>query len=199
MRMKPDAVTRKAYAKINLTLDVTGRREDGYHLLSSVMQTIGIYDTITVTRENSGEGRGTDAAPAGDDFFVEGVAIDMHTPALEALARRLAELGAADLSFGTDVSTGEQVFYRAAGRDHRLDDTYSGFVFEDDDGLFVAGKAGFCLDPVHWEIRYDIPFLETVTQDRIITREDDTITQYPAYSVEDLIREGKEALEMLRK
>lgn len=98
-----------------------------------------------------------------------------------------------------DVSTGEQVFYRAAGRDHRLDDTYSGFVFEDDDGLFVAGKAGFCLDPVHWEIRYDIPFLETVTQDRIITREDDTITQYPAYSVEDLIREGKEALEMLRK
>ena len=63
----------------------------------------------------------------------------------------------------------------------------------------VAGKAGFCLDPVHWEIRYDIPFLETVTQDRIITREDDTITQYPAYSVEDLIREGKEALEMLRK
>ena len=40
-RMKRDAVTRKAYAKINLSLDVTGRREDGYHLLSSVMQTIG--------------------------------------------------------------------------------------------------------------------------------------------------------------
>ena len=44
--------------------------------------------------------------------------------------------------------------------------------FRKRDGLFVAGKAGFCLDPVHWEIRYDIPFLETVTQDRIITRED---------------------------
>ncbi|MBQ6925261.1 MAG: hypothetical protein IJQ73_11520 [Kiritimatiellae bacterium] len=43
----------------------------------------------------------------GDDFFVEGVAIDMHTPALEALARRLAELGAADLSFGTEVTREE--------------------------------------------------------------------------------------------
>ena len=30
----------RAYAKINLTLDVTGRREDGYHTLDTVMQTV---------------------------------------------------------------------------------------------------------------------------------------------------------------
>lgn len=35
-----------AYAKINLTLDVLGRREDGYHDLKSVMQTISIRDDI---------------------------------------------------------------------------------------------------------------------------------------------------------
>ncbi len=38
-----------AHAKINLTLDVTGRRADGYHLVSMVMQSIGLYDTITVS------------------------------------------------------------------------------------------------------------------------------------------------------
>ena len=43
----------------------------------------------------------------GVDFFIDGAPIDMHTPALEALAKRLAELGAADLTFGTDVSAVE--------------------------------------------------------------------------------------------
>lgn len=42
-------VTALAPAKINLSLDVTGRREDGYHLLRSVMQTVSLYDTVTVS------------------------------------------------------------------------------------------------------------------------------------------------------
>lgn len=36
-------------AKINLSLDITGTREDGYHTLRSVFQTVGIYDRLTVT------------------------------------------------------------------------------------------------------------------------------------------------------
>lgn len=43
------AVTEKAYAKINLGLDVTGIRDDGYHLVKMVMQTVGISDTLTFT------------------------------------------------------------------------------------------------------------------------------------------------------
>jgi len=36
----------RAYAKVNIGLDVTGTREDGYHLLNMVMQTVDIYDEL---------------------------------------------------------------------------------------------------------------------------------------------------------
>lgn len=42
-------LTEGAFAKINLTLDVLGRREDGYHDLSSVMQTISVRDDVEIT------------------------------------------------------------------------------------------------------------------------------------------------------
>lgn len=41
-------LTEGAFAKLNLTLDVLDRREDGYHTLSSVMQTISIRDDIEI-------------------------------------------------------------------------------------------------------------------------------------------------------
>jgi 4-diphosphocytidyl-2-C-methyl-D-erythritol kinase len=44
-----------AYAKINLTLAVLGKREDGYHDLASVMQTISLYDTLRLTPNRSGQ------------------------------------------------------------------------------------------------------------------------------------------------
>ncbi|MBO4374189.1 MAG: 4-(cytidine 5'-diphospho)-2-C-methyl-D-erythritol kinase [Lachnospiraceae bacterium] len=37
-----------AYAKINLGLDITGRRPDGYHDLNTIMQTIDLHDVITM-------------------------------------------------------------------------------------------------------------------------------------------------------
>ena len=39
----------KTPAKINLALDVVGKRADGYHTLETVFQTVSLYDTITVT------------------------------------------------------------------------------------------------------------------------------------------------------
>lgn len=43
-------VTVKAPAKINLTLDIVGKRADGYHDVAMVMQTVSLYDTVTVER-----------------------------------------------------------------------------------------------------------------------------------------------------
>lgn len=44
----------QAYAKINLTLDVLGRRADGYHNLASVMQTIALHDTLLLQPTGDG-------------------------------------------------------------------------------------------------------------------------------------------------
>lgn len=43
----------KAYAKINLMLDIVSSRTDGYHDLFMIMQSIGLYDTVTVTKTKS--------------------------------------------------------------------------------------------------------------------------------------------------
>ncbi len=40
----------KALAKINLGLDVTGRRENGYHDLRMIMQTVHLHDKLTIRR-----------------------------------------------------------------------------------------------------------------------------------------------------
>ncbi len=40
----------KAYGKVNLALDVLRRREDGYHEVRMVMQTVGLYDKIDLYR-----------------------------------------------------------------------------------------------------------------------------------------------------
>lgn len=41
----------EAYAKINLSLDVIRRREDGYHELRSVMQSLSLHDTVEIIKK----------------------------------------------------------------------------------------------------------------------------------------------------
>ena len=42
----------KAYAKINIALDAIGKREDNYHLLRMIMQTVDLYDVIDIEKRN---------------------------------------------------------------------------------------------------------------------------------------------------
>ena len=45
-----DTINVKALAKINLGLDVIGKRPDGYHEVRMIMQTIHLYDKLEITR-----------------------------------------------------------------------------------------------------------------------------------------------------
>ena len=47
-------LTLEAPAKINLTLDILGRRPDGYHDMRMVMQSVSLGDTVTVTETTEG-------------------------------------------------------------------------------------------------------------------------------------------------
>lgn len=45
----------RAYAKVNIGLDITGIREDGYHLLDMVMQTVDLCDELELTLRSDGQ------------------------------------------------------------------------------------------------------------------------------------------------
>lgn len=44
------SIVLKSYGKINLGLDVLRRREDGYHEVRMIMQTVGLYDVLTMKK-----------------------------------------------------------------------------------------------------------------------------------------------------
>lgn len=45
----------KSFAKLNLSLGVTGKKENGYHTIESVMQSVSLYDTITINITDNNE------------------------------------------------------------------------------------------------------------------------------------------------
>lgn len=55
-----DEISLKARAKINLNLDIVGRRKDGYHLLNMIMQQIDLYDIVSMKKTLDGISINTD-------------------------------------------------------------------------------------------------------------------------------------------
>lgn len=47
-------ITADISAKLNLMLSVTGKRKDGYHLIESVMQSVSLFDTVSVETNSIG-------------------------------------------------------------------------------------------------------------------------------------------------
>ena len=77
-----DAITVKAFAKINLSLDVLGTLPNGYHEVKMVMQTVSLYDSVELTKTDDGislecslrflpTGRDNLAYRAAEAFFKE--------------------------------------------------------------------------------------------------------------------------------
>ena len=57
-----EEISLKARAKINLNLDIVGRRGDGYHLLNMIMQQIDLYDVVSVKKTLDGISINTDCS-----------------------------------------------------------------------------------------------------------------------------------------
>ncbi|HZC08133.1 MAG TPA: 4-(cytidine 5'-diphospho)-2-C-methyl-D-erythritol kinase [Ktedonobacterales bacterium] len=85
-----------AYAKVNLTLAVLGRREDGYHRLASVMQTISLHDTLRIEVH---AGNADTADNTGDRFTCDVPALASPDNLVARAAELLrAEVGRPDLT-----------------------------------------------------------------------------------------------------
>lgn len=119
----------RAYAKINLALDIAGRREDGYHAMRMVMQDISLSDTVTLLDSREfGVVCSTEQVPCGPENTVRKAAaaffsscgiceprvsfcIRKNIPQQAGLGGGSADAAAAlvllDRHFGTDLSRGE--------------------------------------------------------------------------------------------
>ena len=80
-------ITEVAYAKINLGLDILGRREDGYHEVSMIMQSIGLCDEVII-------------GPGSGDGKIE---LSTNIPGLSCGADNLAYKAAALLAKHADI------------------------------------------------------------------------------------------------
>lgn len=49
-----EKIERKAYGKINLSLDVIGKRDNGYHEVEMVMQSVSLSDTVIIKKTQTG-------------------------------------------------------------------------------------------------------------------------------------------------
>lgn len=52
----PQTIAFKAFAKINLSLDIVGVLENGYHQLEMIMQSVSLHDKVTITAVDSSQG-----------------------------------------------------------------------------------------------------------------------------------------------
>ena len=104
---------RKAPCKINLALDILGRRPDGYHEMDMIMQTVSLWDCVSVRPAPAGFAihTGGDLIPAGkksleqrasEAFFAHvgrempGLCVELekHTPAYAGLGGGSADVAA---------------------------------------------------------------------------------------------------------
>ena len=92
------SISTPAYAKLNLTLDILGKRDDGYHEMKMVMQTVSLCDDVTVTLA---DGSGIRCRVEGADL-----PCDEHNLAVKA-ARAFCE--AMDYDGGIDIALTKRI------------------------------------------------------------------------------------------
>ncbi len=138
-------VTVTAPAKINLSLDIIGKRDDGYHLLNMILQSVELCDTVTVW-ENGGGGIeltcNRDDLPTGEEnlafraaalFFEEN---GLENPGISIRIKKRIPVGAGLAGGSTDAAAVLLALDRITG----------------------AGLTGFQLAELAARLGADVPF-----------------------------------------
>lgn len=131
------SVTIEAPAKVNLFLEVMGKRPDGYHEINSVFQAVSLYDRLEFTRtEKAGisiDVRGPFDVPSGEDNIIAQayhlmkstygfdagleVSLDKQIPVAAGLgggsSDAAATIVACNMLFDLNLSNSEQIFLAA--------------------------------------------------------------------------------------
>ena len=97
--MQMTEIREKAYAKLNVSLDVTDRRSDGFHNMIMVMQTVSLADDVHIVLNDSGRVRAKTNLS-----FVPG---DERNLAVKAALRYLREIG--DTQHGADIDIHKRI------------------------------------------------------------------------------------------
>lgn len=133
----------KAYGKINIGLDVTGVREDGYHLVKMIMQTVDLCDEVCVSRRTAG------------------ITISTDKPFVPADERNIAFKAAEKIAKAFNISSGVHIDIRknipvAAGMAGGSADAAA--VIKAMDELFGLGMSPEKMDEIATELGADVPF-----------------------------------------
>ena len=115
-----DKIILRGYAKLNLSLDITGLRPDGYHLMDMVMQSVSLFDRVTITRAETLDPAAFPYGPSDTAYraaraFLDAAGLDAgaaitvekHIPAEAGMAGGSADAAAVlrgmDILFGTNL------------------------------------------------------------------------------------------------
>ncbi len=145
-----DCVKRKAYAKINLGLDVLRRRPDGYHEVRMVMQTVDITDLLTFRRtDRPGILLRTDKEelPSGKDNLIYRAA--------EAVFREQAQCGAIPRGQGVEITLEKRIPIAAGMAGGSAD---AAAVFHGLNELFGLGMSLSDMQRMGVRLGADIPY-----------------------------------------
>lgn len=185
-----DQITIRAYGKINLTLDITGKRKDGYHLLEMIMQSVDIYDTVNVKKSESNKitikcSEGD--APSDDS--------NVAYKAAELMISRFEKAKAVDIDIIKRIPAGAGMAggsSDAAAVLFAMDRLFDLGLTEDelkDVGLKLGADVPFCLKGgtvFAKGIGEDLTFLEFMPLDLIVIKPEDSVSTDRIYKNVDI-------------
>lgn len=138
-----DQIRLKANGKINIGLDVTGKRADGYHLVKMILQTVDLYDDVLVRK------------------IPEGIQVKTNKPFIPCDERNLAYKAAkavieyCGIKEGVRIDIGKRIPVAAGMAGGSTD---AAAVLKAMDKMFELGLSMEVLDELAVKLGADVPF-----------------------------------------